>query len=86
MSQRRVQNTIGGWFNCMRERVAELVDQTDLIFALRRLCNKKLLRLTTLNGADYSGNSTDDGRFFGRGDFIVEVTPEGWSHWESIKA
>ena len=84
MSQRRVQNTIGGWFNCIRDRVPELADQTDLLFALRRLCNKGFLRLKTLAGMDYSGNSADDSRFFGR-EFIVEATPEGWSYWESIK-
>ena len=85
MSERRVQNTIGGWFNCVRERVPELFDHSDLLFALKRLWKREFLRLTTLGGVEYSGNPADDSSFFFHGDFNVAVTPEGWSYWESIK-
>jgi hypothetical protein len=85
MSERRLQNSIGGWFNRVRERVAESVDYNDLLFALKRLWKREFLRLIRLDGSEYSGNSTDDSRFFFNGDFVVEVTPEGWSYWESIR-
>lgn len=85
MSERRLQNSIGGWFNRVRERIPESVDYNDLLFALKRLWKWGYLRLTKLEGSEYSGNSADDSRFFFSGDFIVEVTPEGWSYWESLR-
>lgn len=85
MSQRKVQNTIAGWFNSVRERVPELNDHNDLLFALKRLRKRELLRLVTLEGIDYQGNPDYDTFMFFRGEFITEITPEGWSYWESIK-
>jgi hypothetical protein len=85
MSQRRVQNTIGGWFNRMRETVPELNDHNDLLFALKRLHKRERLRLITLEGIDYQGNPDYDTFIFFRGEFVAEITPEGWSYWESIK-
>jgi hypothetical protein len=85
MSQRKVQNTIAGWFNSVRKRVPELNDHNDLLFALKRLRKRELLRLVTLEGIDYQGNPNYDTFMFFRGEFITEITPEGWSYWESIK-
>jgi hypothetical protein len=85
ISERRIQNTIGGWFNCVRERVSESYDHNDLLFALKRLWKRGFLQLTALGGVEYSGNSTHDSSFFFHGEFNVAVTPEGWSYWESIK-
>lgn len=86
MTERRLQNTIGGWFNCVQQRVAESLDHTDLLFAFRRLWKWGYLHLTKLDGTPYSGNTTDDPWFFFDKEFNVAVTPEGWSYWESIKS
>jgi hypothetical protein len=85
LGQRRVQNSIGGFFTCVRGDVPELVDHNDLLFALKRLHKRGRLRLITLDGIDYQGNPDYDTFMFFRGEFIAEITPEGWSYWESIK-
>jgi hypothetical protein len=85
LGQRRAQNSIGGFFTCVRGRVPELLDHNDLLFALKRLHKRECLRLVTLDGIDYQGNPDYDTFMFFRGEFIAEITPEGWSHWESIK-
>jgi hypothetical protein len=77
MSERRLQNTIGGWFNRVQERVPESFDHTDLLFAFRRLWKSGYLYLTKLDGNQYSGNPKDDSWFFLDKEFQVAVTPEG---------
>jgi hypothetical protein len=86
LSERRLQDFMGGWFNRVRERVPEPFEHNDLLFALKRLSKRGYLRLTKLDGTEYSGNPREDSSFFFDREFIGEITPEGWSRWESLRS
>jgi hypothetical protein len=83
VSERRRQNAMGGWGTLVRDRIPEPADNNDLLFAFKRLWQRGILRLTKPDGKEYSGNPADDRLFFFVGAFNSEITPEGWSYWES---
>jgi extradiol dioxygenase family protein len=85
LSERRRQAAIGGWNALVRDRIPEPAENNELLFAFKRLWKRGILRLMKPGGSEYSGNPADDRWFFFTGPFDAEITPEGWSHWESLR-
>jgi hypothetical protein len=76
---------MGGWGALVRDRIPEPADNSDLLFAFKRLWKRGILHVTKPDGREYSGNPSDDHWFFFMGSFNAEITPEGLSYWESLK-
>ncbi len=86
------QDYWGGWET---QGVTRGVDrpefgQPDLLSAFKRVWNRGFLNLTKPNSRrreaySYSGNQTDDSKFFFTGPFNADVTDEGRGYWDRIR-
>ncbi len=83
------QDDWGDWGVSVRSRVPEFTTG-DLKSAFKRLWRKGVLRLSKpdllrRNAEEYSGDETDDDRFFFVGPFNASITDEGRSHWDALR-
>lgn len=84
------QASWSAWLNSVGKLVPDLLHDSDLMTAFKRLSTGGIVRLTKTaagryHGFDYSGNPRTDEAFFFIADFNVTITDKGRTYWEGIK-
>jgi hypothetical protein len=83
-----IENSLAAWGNSLQSMLDERPNEVDLVAALKRLRNARLIRLIKYTGhqADFYDYTKDEqvnqDWFFYTGTFTVAITDEGRGVWD----